>query len=204
SSQSQDPKRDIESFQTPEQDIRSSQVPEHPRKVSRVETNEFYASSLERDPGLQNSIWDYPPNQQDEVHQAYIQFGSYQLIPLSEASTSAQYIEKNGLSGKDLGEFSSATRDRPFEGNSSVTIIHFNLTFEAPLEVAVTLKEAEVSGNDDLTSKGQIAGGKFGAGRNGKKLNKTKQDRGSHFKMSSSYRVPLPKSVNNMVELISS
>ncbi|MBA0618757.1 hypothetical protein Godav_028055, partial [Gossypium davidsonii] len=113
------------------------------------------------------------------------------------------------------------------------TITHFNLTFEAPLEVAVTLKErvldpvkqsiivfkennhpnlfesvnndrAEVSGNYDLNSKGQIAGGKVGVGRNRKKLNKTKQDRGSHFKMSSSSRVPLPKSVNNMVELISS
>ncbi|MBA0803624.1 hypothetical protein Gohar_013814 [Gossypium harknessii] len=177
SSPSQDPERDVESFQTPEQDIRSSQVPEHPRK-------------------------DYPPNQQDEVHQAYIKFGPYQLIPLSEAPTSTQ---------NDSGEFSSAIRDRPFVGNSSVTVTHFNLTFEAPLEVVVTLKEGvldpakvEVLDNDDLTSKGQIAGGKVCVGRNGRKLNKRKRDRGSHFKMSSSSRVPLSKSVSNMVELISS
>ncbi|MBA0770674.1 hypothetical protein Gotri_019278 [Gossypium trilobum] len=99
--------------------------------------------------------------------------------------------------------------------NSSVTITHFNLTFEVLLEVVVTLKEgvlepakhstivfmesnhpnlfesadddrAEVLGNDDSTSKGQIAGGKVGAGRNSRKLNKKKRDRESHFKMSSS------------------
>ncbi|PPD71591.1 hypothetical protein GOBAR_DD31508 [Gossypium barbadense] len=57
----------------------------------------------------------------------------------------------------------------------------------------------EVLGKDDSTSKGQIAGGKVGAGRNCKKLNKKKRDRESHFKMSSSSRVPLSKSVNNMV-----
>ncbi|MBA0860775.1 hypothetical protein Goshw_021113, partial [Gossypium schwendimanii] len=100
-----------------------------------------------------------------------------------------------------------------------VTITHFNLTFEAPLEVAITLKEgvldpamqsvivfkennhpnlfesvnddrAEVLGNDDLTSKGQITEGKDDAARNGRKLNKRKQDQGSHFKISSSSRVP--------------
>ncbi|KAK5786109.1 hypothetical protein PVK06_040736 [Gossypium arboreum] len=148
--------------------------------------------------GLGNSIWDYPPNQQDEFHQAYIKLGPYKLIPRSEAPTSPQ---------KDPSEFSNATRDRPFEGNSSVTISHFNSTFEAPLEVTVTLKEVDddqtkVLGNDDLTSKRQIAGGKVSAGRNGRKFNKTKRDWESHFKMSSSSQVPLSKSVNNMVELI--
>ncbi|MBA0786840.1 hypothetical protein Gotri_000148 [Gossypium trilobum] len=63
---------------------------------------------------------------------------------------------------------------------------------------------AEVLGNDDSTSKGQIAGGKVSAGRNFRKLNKKKWDRESHFKMSSSSRVPLSKSINNMVEHISS
>ncbi|KAK5819131.1 hypothetical protein PVK06_024092 [Gossypium arboreum] len=41
-------------------------------------------------------IWDYPPNQQDEVRQAYIKFGPYQSIPPSEAPTSPHYINKNG------------------------------------------------------------------------------------------------------------
>ncbi|PPD71595.1 hypothetical protein GOBAR_DD31512 [Gossypium barbadense] len=63
---------------------------------------------------------------------------------------------------------------------------------------------AGVLGNDDSTSKGQITGGKVSAGRNGRKLNKTKRDRESHFKMSSSSRVSLSKSINNMVEHISS
>ncbi|MBA0753473.1 hypothetical protein Gogos_020370 [Gossypium gossypioides] len=49
-----------------------------------------------------------------------------------------------------------------------------------------------------------IAGGKVSAGRNRRKLNKTKRDQESHFKMSSSSRVPLSKLVNNMVEHISS
>ncbi|TYG46831.1 hypothetical protein ES288_D11G287900v1 [Gossypium darwinii] len=109
-----------------------------------------------------------------------------------------------------------------------MTIAYFNLTFEVLLEVAVTLKEGvldpakhstivfkennhpnpfepadddrpEVLGKDDSTSKGQIAGGKVSAGRNCKKLNKKKRDRESHFKMSSSSRVLLSKSVNNMV-----
>ncbi|MBA0618759.1 hypothetical protein Godav_028057 [Gossypium davidsonii] len=114
-----------------------------------------------------------------------------------------------------------------------MTTGHFNLTFEVQLEVAVTLKEgvldpskhstivfkennhpspfesadddrAEVLGNDDSTSKGQIAGGKVCAGKNCRKLNKKKRDQESHFKMSSSSRVPLSKSVNNMVGHISS
>ncbi|PPS05868.1 hypothetical protein GOBAR_AA14774 [Gossypium barbadense] len=120
-----------------------------------------------RDLGLGNSIWDYPPNQQDEFHQAYIKLGPYKLIPR--------------ISRKDPGEFSNATRDRPFEVDDD---------------------QAKVLGNDDLTSKRQIAGGKVNAGRNGRKFNKTKRDWGSHFKMSSSSQVRLSKSVNNMVELI--
>ncbi|KAK5786120.1 hypothetical protein PVK06_040747 [Gossypium arboreum] len=50
----------------------------------------------EHDLGLQNSIWDYPPNQQAELHQVYINLGSYQLILLSEAPPSPHYIDKNG------------------------------------------------------------------------------------------------------------
>ncbi|MFQ6634953.1 hypothetical protein Gotur_012111 [Gossypium turneri] len=57
----------------------------------------------------------------------------------------------------DSGEFSSAIRDRPFVGNSSVTVTHFNLTFEAPLEVVVTLKEGVLDPAKSLEEKSVLA-----------------------------------------------
>ncbi|KAH1030855.1 hypothetical protein J1N35_043029 [Gossypium stocksii] len=96
SSQSQDLERDIESSQAHEQYIKSAQVLKRPCKVSRVETKKFDASSLEHDLGLRKSIWDYPPNQHNEIRRAYIKFGPYHPIPPSEAPTPFQYIDKNG------------------------------------------------------------------------------------------------------------
>ncbi|KAH1115161.1 hypothetical protein J1N35_008539 [Gossypium stocksii] len=90
------PKRDIKSSQAHKRYIKFSQVLKCPRKVSRVETNESDASSLEHDLRLRIIIWDYFPNQQDEVRRADIKFGSYQPIPPGEAPTSSQCINKNG------------------------------------------------------------------------------------------------------------
>ncbi|XP_039144034.1 zinc finger MYM-type protein 1-like [Dioscorea cayenensis subsp. rotundata] len=36
--------------------------------------------ALIRDPGKRQQIWDYPINQQDEIHRAYMKFGPYQFI----------------------------------------------------------------------------------------------------------------------------
>jgi hypothetical protein len=48
-------------------------VPENsPNKSRRIDINEFDISSLEFDPGLRRQIWDYNPNQRDEIRRAYI------------------------------------------------------------------------------------------------------------------------------------
>ncbi|GMJ15277.1 hypothetical protein HRI_005196900 [Hibiscus trionum] len=47
--------------------VNSSIVDNRPSKAPRVEQETFDASTIERDPRLQNSIWDFPPNQRDEV-----------------------------------------------------------------------------------------------------------------------------------------
>ena len=35
---------------------------------------------LERDPGLRPQIWEYPSNQRDQVHRAYLQLGPMQPL----------------------------------------------------------------------------------------------------------------------------
>ncbi|GMI77053.1 hypothetical protein HRI_001374600 [Hibiscus trionum] len=72
--------------------VNSSVVDNHPSKAPRVEQETFDASIVERDPGLQNSIWDFPPNQRDEVRRAYIGKGPYQPIP----SNDPKYVDKYG------------------------------------------------------------------------------------------------------------
>jgi hypothetical protein len=53
-------------------------VPENsPNKSRRIDINEFDISSLEFDPGLRRQIWDYNPNQRDEIRRAYIRNGPY-------------------------------------------------------------------------------------------------------------------------------
>jgi hypothetical protein len=46
--------------------------------------------SLERDPGKRSPIWQYPPNQQDEIRRAYLKWGPYQI-----------HLEDYPLSGKE-------------------------------------------------------------------------------------------------------
>ena len=47
-------------------------------KVPKVTYNEF-ENILERDPGKHLQIWQYPPNQIDEVRMAYLKWGLYQM-----------------------------------------------------------------------------------------------------------------------------
>ncbi|QHN91939.1 Zinc finger MYM-type protein [Arachis hypogaea] len=49
-----------------------------PPKVQRVASDEFDLNSLERDPGKRLQIWQYHPNQRDEVRRAYLKWGPYQ------------------------------------------------------------------------------------------------------------------------------
>ncbi|KAH7857891.1 hypothetical protein Vadar_017632 [Vaccinium darrowii] len=46
-----------------------------PTKTRRVEIVEIDLSSLERDPGLRKSIYDYHITQRDEIRRAYIKAG---------------------------------------------------------------------------------------------------------------------------------
>ena len=55
--------------------------PENPStKIQRVRSNEIDKNSMERDPGLQQQICEYPVNQRDEIRRAYIMVGPYQPI----------------------------------------------------------------------------------------------------------------------------
>ncbi|QHN89037.1 Zinc finger MYM-type protein [Arachis hypogaea] len=45
-----------------------------PPKVQRVASDEFDLNSLERDPGKRLQIWQYHPNQRDEVRRAYLKW----------------------------------------------------------------------------------------------------------------------------------
>ena len=63
---------------------------QQPSKIQRVTSNEFDLNSLERDPGKRLQIWQYPPNQMDEVRRAYLKWGPYQ-----------KHLESYPLSGKN-------------------------------------------------------------------------------------------------------
>ncbi|KAL3529543.1 hypothetical protein ACH5RR_008865 [Cinchona calisaya] len=58
----------------------------------RIESKDFNMSSMEHDPGKRMSIWNYSPDQQDEVRHAYIKAGPFQHIP----ENLAKFIDKNG------------------------------------------------------------------------------------------------------------
>jgi len=58
-------------------------------KVPKVTHNEF-ENTLERDPGKRIQIWQYPPNQIDEVRRVYLKWGPYQMR-----------LENYPFSGKD-------------------------------------------------------------------------------------------------------
>ncbi|KAG4180509.1 hypothetical protein ERO13_A10G168950v2 [Gossypium hirsutum] len=60
-----------------------------PRLESEGDTNLYFdINNLEQDPRLCPQIWEYPANQRDEVIQAYLKMGSYQIC-LSEYPLSA-------------------------------------------------------------------------------------------------------------------
>ncbi|TYI76968.1 hypothetical protein E1A91_D06G113700v1 [Gossypium mustelinum] len=116
-----------------------------------------------------------------------------------------------------------------FKSNSS---FHFNTMYEGLLEVSVKLKEGVLNhsnhsavtfkenmhpnpgsvmgvaqqnflGREGVAADLRIDGEKVGGGHRGRKLSKTIRDRGNLFKSSTS-RIPLPDSVNNLVEFITS
>ncbi|KAB2024808.1 hypothetical protein ES319_D06G111400v1 [Gossypium barbadense] len=116
-----------------------------------------------------------------------------------------------------------------FKSNSSS---HFNTMYEGLLEVSVKLKEGVLNhsnhsavtfkenmhpnpgsvmgvaqqnflGREGVAADLRIDGEKVGGGHRGRKLSKTIRDRGNLFKSSTS-RIPLPDSVNNLVEFITS
>ena len=66
----------------------------HPRKVQRTDSREIDIASLERDPGLRPSIWEYQVNQQDEICRTYLKLGAFQYrsenYPLSGSDKHAR------------------------------------------------------------------------------------------------------------------
>ena len=49
-------------------------------KHPKIELDRVDLKSLPRDPGLRTQIWDYPINQRDDIHHAYIKLRPYQLL----------------------------------------------------------------------------------------------------------------------------
>ncbi|XP_028079272.1 zinc finger MYM-type protein 1-like [Camellia sinensis] len=56
----------------------STPLEQRPSKLPRVESKDVDTSSLVRDPGLRQQIWDYPVSECDEIRRAYIKSGPYQ------------------------------------------------------------------------------------------------------------------------------
>ncbi|XP_042426323.1 zinc finger MYM-type protein 1-like [Zingiber officinale] len=55
-----------------------SEIP--PKRFKNTETEEVDLDSLERDPGLHRQIWEYHPNQRDEIRRVYLNLKAYQPI----------------------------------------------------------------------------------------------------------------------------
>ncbi|XP_042415036.1 zinc finger MYM-type protein 1-like [Zingiber officinale] len=55
-----------------------SEIP--PKRFKNTETKEVDLDSLERDPGLRRQIWEYHPNQRDEIRRVYLNLKAYQPI----------------------------------------------------------------------------------------------------------------------------
>ncbi|XP_042388054.1 zinc finger MYM-type protein 1-like [Zingiber officinale] len=55
-----------------------SEIP--PKRFKNTETEEVDLDSLEPDPGLRRQIWEYHPNQRDEIRRVYLNLKAYQPI----------------------------------------------------------------------------------------------------------------------------
>ncbi|XP_042400919.1 uncharacterized protein LOC121990940 [Zingiber officinale] len=55
-----------------------SEIP--PKRFKNTETEEVDLDSLERDPRLRRQIWEYHPNQRDEIRRVYLNLKAYQPI----------------------------------------------------------------------------------------------------------------------------
>ena len=51
-----------------------------PPKIQRVSYEDTSVLEVERDPGLRCQIWEYPPDEQDQVVKAYMKHGPYQFL----------------------------------------------------------------------------------------------------------------------------
>ncbi|KAK5835307.1 hypothetical protein PVK06_010995 [Gossypium arboreum] len=116
-----------------------------------------------------------------------------------EASTSV-------VSRKCIREPSGALGVRSVASISSNISTHLNSIFKGPMEVAVLLREGvlDPSKHTTIVFKKNTVGGKLGVARNGTKLNRTIRNQETRFKTPNSYRIPISKSINNMVDFISS
>ncbi|MBA0750499.1 hypothetical protein Gogos_001910, partial [Gossypium gossypioides] len=108
-----------------------------------------------------------------------------------EASTSI-------ISGKCIREPNGAPGVRSFVGISSNISTHINSIIEGPMKVAVSLGNGVLDPSKHTTvvfkenvPLNLIAGGKLEVRRNGTKLSRTIQNRGTRFKTSDNYRIPI-------------
>jgi hypothetical protein len=53
---------------------------QRPSKIQRVDHEGTSVLEVERGPGLRCQIWEYPPDEHDQVVKAYMMHGPYQLV----------------------------------------------------------------------------------------------------------------------------
>lgn len=67
--------------QEEEAENQEEEIPRQPpTKIRRVDQDGTSVLEVERDPGLRRQIWEYPPNEQDQVVKAYMKHGPYQFF----------------------------------------------------------------------------------------------------------------------------
>ena len=86
-------------------------------KAQRVNCEGTSVLMVERDPGLRCQIWDYPPDEQDQVIRAYMKHGPYQFIkdvyPTSGSKKHPRRFQSNWFKSFPWLEY-SPTKDAAF------------------------------------------------------------------------------------------
>jgi hypothetical protein len=63
-----------------ENDEEEEEIVQPAAKVRRIDCADNSVLNVERDPGLRDQIWSYPPDKQEQVIRAYMKHGPYQFI----------------------------------------------------------------------------------------------------------------------------
>ncbi|PWA17126.1 Zinc finger MYM-type protein 1 [Artemisia annua] len=98
-----------------EEENKEPLMDENPPPIPVVENATF--SSIQRDPGLRQPIWNYPVNKRDEIRRAYLKSGPHRLVlpkyPLTGSKTHPRRFQAKWYTEYPWLEYSRAT-DRAY------------------------------------------------------------------------------------------